>query len=138
MPTSWTIALVGGVFLLAVSNMVATPSKAAGNAPDQAGPAAHHGVLAQSGGFGSGLPEPGFGSIGRGSIGPGSGSGGSNSGGAGATDPADVGKSGSPGGMNPRLGPGSGPSAPTDPVDDLAKQRDEEKRQFERLRLRRQ
>ncbi len=68
--------------------------------------------LAQTGGSGGGSGSGGASGKGSGSMGLGDSSGG---------------KSGS-NGLNPRVGPGSSPNPSTSPADDMAKQRDEDKR----------
>lgn len=59
----------------------------------------------------SGSSSVGSGSSGKGTLGVGDASGGKSS-----------------NGLNPRVGPGSSPNASTSPADDMAKQRDEDKR----------
>ncbi len=73
--------------------------------------------MAQAGGSGGSAS----GSSGSGSVGSGSGKGSMGLG------DASGGKSGS-NGLNPRIGPGSSPSPSASPADDMAKQRDEDKR----------
>lgn len=79
---------------------------------------------AQAGGSGAGSGSGG--TSGSGSSGAGSGSSGKDSGSMGLGD-SSSGKSGS-NGLNPRIGPGSSPNPSTGPADDMAKQRDEDKR----------